>query len=78
MLVPPEARMSIEEVIGNDMRTLVREAIGRIIGKDAGDAETRIRVLTVGGQCDLAAVDRLDVIRSYKLSARRFDPAQRR
>jgi TetR/AcrR family transcriptional regulator, regulator of cefoperazone and chloramphenicol sensitivity len=48
--VPPQARELIEEGIGNDLRAFLREAIGRIIGKDADDAETRIRVLTLGGQ----------------------------
>jgi len=48
--VPPKARKLIEEGIGYDMRALVREVIGRIIGKDPNDAETRIRVLTLGGQ----------------------------
>jgi AcrR family transcriptional regulator len=56
--VPPKARKLIEEGIGNDMRTLVREVIGRIIGKDPDDAETRIRVLTLGGQLSVFNVAR--------------------
>jgi AcrR family transcriptional regulator len=48
--VPPRARRLIDEGIGNDMRAVLREVIGRVIGKDPDAAETRIRVLTLGGQ----------------------------
>jgi AcrR family transcriptional regulator len=48
--VPLRARKLMDEGIGNDMRGLLREAIGRIIGKDPDCAETRLRVLTLGGQ----------------------------
>jgi TetR/AcrR family transcriptional regulator, regulator of cefoperazone and chloramphenicol sensitivity len=60
--VPPRARKLIDEGIGNDMRAALREVIGRIIGKDPDDAETRIRVLTLGGQLSV-----FNVARQYSL-----------
>ncbi len=56
--VPPKARKLIDEGIGNDMRTLLGELIGRVIGKDPDDVETRIRVLTLGGQLSIFNVAR--------------------
>jgi TetR/AcrR family transcriptional regulator, regulator of cefoperazone and chloramphenicol sensitivity len=56
--VPPKARKLIDEGIGSDMRTLLREVIGRITGKDPDDADTRIRVLTLGGQLSVFNVAR--------------------
>ena len=56
--VPPRARKLIDRGVGNEMRTVLREAVGRIIGKDPDDAETRIRVLTLGGQLSVFNVAR--------------------
>jgi len=56
--VPAKARKLIDEGIGNDVRTLLQEVIGRIIGKHPDDVETRIRVLTLGGQLSVFNVAR--------------------
>ena len=56
--VPPRAHKLIDAGIGNDMRSLLRELIGRIIGKDPDAVETRIRVLTLGGQLSVFNVAR--------------------
>ena len=56
--VPSSARKLIDEGIGDDVRTLLRELIGRIIRKDPDAAETRIRVLTLGGQLSVFNVAR--------------------
>jgi len=55
---PLKARKVIEEGIGNEIRALVREVIGRIIGKHSDDTETRIRALTLGGQLAVFSVAR--------------------
>jgi AcrR family transcriptional regulator len=57
--VPPNARKLIDQGVGCEIRTLMCEVIGRIIGKGPDDPDTRLRVLTLGGQLSVFNVARL-------------------
>lgn len=48
--VPASARAVIENGIRREINTLLCELVGRITGRHPQDADTRIRVLTLGGQ----------------------------
>lgn len=48
--VPHPSRKMLEQRIRRDFMQLMWDLIGRITGKGASDVDTRIRVLTLGGQ----------------------------